>query len=393
MHSCNHRRVRQTGLSLIELMIGIALGLLLTAGILQLFIGTKNTYSAQDGVSKMQESARFGAEFLNTEMRMAALRSLCYDYYGSDFMNITNHLTQNGQLLYSSAIGVWGWDYDGTGDGDTYTLPADLDPSTEARSNWTAGASVGQLPAELQGMVVPGSDVLLIKRVTPLANWVATSGGTSNTIPLVQSDPASGVNNDGVDPDDWKNDLVLVTNCQNGDLFVNTSDSANVLNSSGGVSDLPDGSLIDTLSNDGTALGAYGQSAQVYRFNSTLFFIGQRAAGGPTSLYRANVGAEGDVQELVENVESMQVLFGITDDPDVRDQVSDYVTADEVSDWSLVLSARIGLLMRAPGNGHGAVARSLEVNGLTVDEPSDGAQRTVFVMDSTPRNLVRIYPY
>ncbi len=383
---------RQKGLSLIEVLVGMALGLLLTAGILQLFFGTKSTYTAQDGISKIQESSRFAAEFLGTEMRIGGLRSLCYDYFGGDALQITNHLNVGGQLLYSANSGVWGWEYTGTADGDTYELPEDLDPSTEPLTNWAAADGVGQLPAELQGLVVPGSDVLLIKRITQAANWTAAaSGGTATTIPIELLDATIPVNTDGSGM--AQGDLTLVTNCRVGDLFVNTSAAANVLSSNGGVT-LPADSVINALSNDAVALGAYGQSAQIYRYNSSLFYIGRRDDGSPPSLFKVNLGVGGVPQELVENVESMQVLFGITNNADVRDQVAAYVAADAVPAWDRVLTVRIGLLVRSPANADpGAVARSLDVNEVTIDVPADRMLRSVFVMDSTPRNLVRVYPY
>ena len=50
---------RQSGLSLVELMIAITLSLLLIAGVLQIFLSSKQTYSTNNALSRVQESGRF----------------------------------------------------------------------------------------------------------------------------------------------------------------------------------------------------------------------------------------------------------------------------------------------------------------------------------------------
>jgi len=52
------------GLSLIELLVAITLGLLLTAGMIQLFNSSKVTFQANDGIARVQENGRFALELL-----------------------------------------------------------------------------------------------------------------------------------------------------------------------------------------------------------------------------------------------------------------------------------------------------------------------------------------
>lgn len=65
----------QTGLSLVELMISITLGLLITAGVISIFVGNRQGFRAQDSASHMQESARYTIHYLTTLIRMADLWS------------------------------------------------------------------------------------------------------------------------------------------------------------------------------------------------------------------------------------------------------------------------------------------------------------------------------
>jgi type IV pilus assembly protein PilW len=62
---------RQRGLSLIELMIAITLGLVLMTGVIQVFLSSKNVFSTQQAVSRIQETGRLAIEFISRDTRMA----------------------------------------------------------------------------------------------------------------------------------------------------------------------------------------------------------------------------------------------------------------------------------------------------------------------------------
>ncbi len=62
-------RSSTTGFSLVELMIAMMLGLFLMAGVIQLFIGSSQTYSVVTSQSQSQESGRFGLFFLTRSLR------------------------------------------------------------------------------------------------------------------------------------------------------------------------------------------------------------------------------------------------------------------------------------------------------------------------------------
>lgn len=62
---------RQNGLSLVELMIAITLGLILMTGVIQLFISSRESFQAQQSTSGIQESGRLASEFINRDLRMA----------------------------------------------------------------------------------------------------------------------------------------------------------------------------------------------------------------------------------------------------------------------------------------------------------------------------------
>jgi len=63
----------QAGMSLVELMIGIALGLLVIAGAISIFVSSKQGFRAQDSAAQMQENARYSINYLAQLIRSADL--------------------------------------------------------------------------------------------------------------------------------------------------------------------------------------------------------------------------------------------------------------------------------------------------------------------------------
>lgn len=61
----------QQGYTLIELMVALALGLLISAAAIQLFITSQTTFNLQQGGADVQDSSIFGLELLSRNARMA----------------------------------------------------------------------------------------------------------------------------------------------------------------------------------------------------------------------------------------------------------------------------------------------------------------------------------
>ncbi|MBL8296851.1 MAG: prepilin-type N-terminal cleavage/methylation domain-containing protein [Rhodanobacteraceae bacterium] len=65
------QRNRQSGLSLIELMVAMILGLLVSAGIVALFMATNRSSSTQNALGRVQENGRFATGRIEADLRMA----------------------------------------------------------------------------------------------------------------------------------------------------------------------------------------------------------------------------------------------------------------------------------------------------------------------------------
>jgi prepilin-type N-terminal cleavage/methylation domain-containing protein len=85
---------RQRGLSLIELMIGIALSLLILTAVLYAFAGSRASYRHLTSFSAVQESGRIALELLNRDIRMA----------GNSGCGNVNYLDHRSPIIFSNDI-------------------------------------------------------------------------------------------------------------------------------------------------------------------------------------------------------------------------------------------------------------------------------------------------
>jgi len=65
------RHSSQVGMTLVELMIGMLIGLFLMGGLMKVFDDSKRGYQYQAGLSLIQEQGRFAMEFLTINLRVA----------------------------------------------------------------------------------------------------------------------------------------------------------------------------------------------------------------------------------------------------------------------------------------------------------------------------------
>lgn len=62
---------KESGLTIVEILVALVLGLFLTTGILSVYLGSKQTYRAMEAVSRSQENGRYAFDLLGRTVRMA----------------------------------------------------------------------------------------------------------------------------------------------------------------------------------------------------------------------------------------------------------------------------------------------------------------------------------
>jgi len=287
---------RQSGYSMVELMVAIAVGLFLTAGIVQIFVANKQTYRAADASARIQENARFALEILARDIRMAG-----YLGCAATALEIDNNLSDTSSFLYDLETAAGGFE-------------------STSSTGWTPSLDASITSA------LGGSDVMAIRGVFP--NQVAVTG-TCPAATLVVGN-AGGLT---------QGDIAIVGNCGAATIFQITGLSGTtVAHATGGSSPgNADANLAACFAGNG-ALG---------RLSTRAFYIRANPAGVP-SLYRTDIsGTNTATVELVEGIENMQVLYGV--DTGGGDPVSanQYVPANSVADWDDVVSVRIELTLQS----------------------------------------------
>jgi type IV pilus assembly protein PilW len=96
------------GVTLVELMIALALGLIVAGAAMSLFLSTRQTYIASESLARIQENSRVAFELMARDLREAASNSC-----GGDLSAATNVLNAPASHWYTDAsAGIRG--YDGT---------------------------------------------------------------------------------------------------------------------------------------------------------------------------------------------------------------------------------------------------------------------------------------
>ena len=275
----------QRGFSMIELMVAITLGFIMLAAIGYLYLGSRQSFRTTDSMSRIQENARYALQTIAQNVRMAGYVG-CGNLQAMEVTTIANPPV----TVLSPSTAITGLD------------------------NSAAAAAYG-------GRTRPSGDVVSIMG--------AFGGGMNPTgaLPPTAATMPINANTYGFK----QNDVLMVSNCVNADIFQVT----NTLTGTGPVT------LTHASSNNtGNRVGTYGPNDIVLKMEQYTYFIGTNPSGG-RSLYRTSL-REGTV-ELADNVWDMQIQYGV--DANGDGTVDSYSTATAVTNWALVISARISLLM------------------------------------------------
>lgn len=364
------------GLSLVELLIAMVLGLTLAAGVGQVYVGNNQTQRDQEAHMRMQENGRFAMHFLGRELRMAGYLGCAA---GLDPGNMVNAL-DGSPPSFQPDRGIQGWEADhgsGTAPGDIFNNVDDRPLENTSSGNWdtTAGNQLDNVDA------LPGSDIVRIWGTSPgTASITDIPGQGANTV--VESDITNIA--DG--------DVLLLSDCERAEWV----QACNVNVVSGQMrSALSQGCSPGNNVPQGSTISAGGE---LVKLEGTMFYISKRGgdASNPPALFRRQLDDQagmGTPEELVEGIESIQILYGLNADNDSQQSVDAWVTADQVPDWGRVISARISVLVQSIEDNLAPAPQPYRFNGVLYDGaagngalPDDQRYRRVFTSTITLRN-------
>lgn len=363
------------GFSLVEIMVALAAGLLLSAGIMQVYLGVKQTYNAQEQLARLQENGRYALDIMSNDIRMAG--SIGCRSRPKELNNTLNNPTD---LYFDFFHRLVGYEATGTGPGNTYQIAKTYPSPSSAAGGWLP--QIPDAAPQVKGNVIAGTDIIAARGRIGQSVELQALTATQLTVAF---DP---IRDHGFGIQDSANDvgkLAMATDCQQtawifqvtgingaaGSLTLSHAAGSNPGNAKTTWTGTTHTSSLDHPYPFGAP------PAEVSEVATIVYFVGQRtpSATDPTpgpSLYR-RVGTD-NAQELVEGVESLQVLYGWKSGTDTLQ----YVTADAVGDWNEVASVRIGLLLRTVDEvGTAKDATVYTVNDTRIDPVDDRRLRRV----------------
>lgn len=351
------RHSKYTGYTLIELLIALTIGAFLVGGILQLYVGSKKSYSTQQALTELQEVGRFSLNMMVRDIRLAG------------FMGCGNAAT----VINTLNNGAVNWEYD----------------AATSIVGFEAGST---FPADFSGLALAGTDALTITRAIPEDRYVVQSHSPATA--TITLDAAHDIQ---------AGEVLAITDCLNTAIFQQTNANAGntattIVNASGAGS--PGnctqglGEPLDCSTATGTSY-QYDEDSFVLRLMSRAYYVGT-GASGRSALFRMTLGANGSLGtpvEIADGVVDMELVYGV--DTDFDGSIDAYQRANAIStaNWANVLSVQINLLMestddRVADNPQSYVLFDGTTGSLTPVTPTDRRLRRVYSSTTTIRNRV-----
>lgn len=400
---------RKVGFSLVELLVAVALGLLLTIAMAYAYLNSKIAFSRQQQLSSIQQSVRIAFEYLSSDARMVGHLG-CFtgspttpNCSSGAFCNL---LPTTG-IATNFGVGIEGYEYKNSQAGKL-TLASNAPADDADASNWetnVASGAVNTIPlATIAGTgLTPGSDVLVIRTASgrPVRLAANANVGLNQTTLSIEttSDQSAKCSGGAVSKVSGfcANSYGLVASCTRARVFQVDTITA-------GAAPAP--STLTIKGNMGNDPPYSTAGTEVFPVQTIAYYVKRSSNGTSTSLYRRVFDGDngsGSEQELLEGVETLQVTYGTDTSTTPDGAVDQYVAAkgatstvgDSVTDWSRVVAVRMSLLIRStvPVESDVKLPPSGIVNGVAVTYPNTGPRfdRRVFTTTVAVRNKIAYF--
>lgn len=408
----------QRGMTLIELMVALAVSSVMLLGIGNIYVSSKSSYILHDEFARLQENGRFALETLSQAIRDAGDTGCS----AGDLANVTNTLKITNDLAWNLTTGLAGFEFTGTGPGNTYPGSGNLAEKPVAASSYGGWAMPAGLninydiaASGLATVIIPGSDILIVRTTTGSGVDVIQNNDAANVFVRLTSTVVNGCPNSPTTQEKLSGicngDILVISDCEKSRIFqatdlqkigaCGTSPAClMILHSKAGT--VPPGNSISSWKGAGSSKNinkSFTPGSEILTIKTFTFFIG-RGINGPALFRMENANTP---QELVEGIESMQVLYGVDSTGDkVADQ---YFPANTVPDidgdpdtvFDGVVSARISLLVRTVKEmpnlkRTAAMVKNMPLfntaaaTDITIKPPIDGRLRKVYSTTVKARN-------
>ncbi len=116
---------RVRGFSMVELMVAITLALIVTTGVISVFVGSRSAYQATSGTAELTDGGRFALNFISNSVRSAGYMACTTASHMQGILNA------GSVLQYGFNETLSGYEAVGTGLGTAYAVAA---PAGRGRS-------------------------------------------------------------------------------------------------------------------------------------------------------------------------------------------------------------------------------------------------------------------
>jgi type IV pilus assembly protein PilW len=318
---------RNSGFTLVELMIAMMLGLFLIGGVISVFLSNRQVYRQNDNLARMQESARYAFEVIARDIREVG-GTPC----GSN-LPTANVLNDPDTVVWWAK---WGDGIHGYEDDETL-------PAKETATNPEVTKRVAGTDAFIIQNADGNPDVRIVSHVPTSATFDVNT------------------NNHGIDT----NDILMVCGFEQAAIFqvTNAQDgiNSNIVHNTGTSSpgNCSKGLGYPTLcSNPGNSY-PFQDGNLLTKLAANAWYIGFNGRDSGRSLYRIRSSSDGNqTEEIAEGVSNMQIVYLESATGSLS---ASYVDADSITDWSSVVAVRIEFTLvslETVGVGNSALSRT-----------------------------------
>lgn len=333
------RRAAQRGMSLMELMVGLAIGVVLTLGMFTMIVSTSQSFRMNDDFSRMQENAATAFRYLGDSLRQAG-------FYGNGQDATSMSIPGGSPVTTTTDCGsAANWSR-----GTMQDFALDFATPIRAYMNYTPLTVHADFPCIQQvnfatgpaGMANP-NPILVTRGASGFRIcWAIVAAGAANASPA-----CSGTVSLLTNQNSYATSIYVQADPYNGIAFYGADYAA--------------------LRASPTALKySNGIDMEMFEYRAHVYYVRpcSRPAGGATNCTGANdddghpiptlvrqelVGSAMQEVPLVEGIEFIDYRFGI--DTTGGDGVADTYVGNilNIPDWAQVVSVKVTLLVRSPG--------------------------------------------
>jgi type IV pilus assembly protein PilW len=318
------RRAKELGLSIVELMVAILIGLIILAGVVQVVVTSKTSFLGQEEMSFIQENARYALDLIGRDLQNAG-------YIGCG--------GNSADIAYVSKVNATSKEFIGVG----------LIKGYEGESR-----SVDAYPASYKGEVRP----ILSPGTTTVIDYpdsLIVSGGSGRPVPI-KSQSGSIFTVDSHYFSKNQNIVIVAEDCRRAAIvrlgenltgtqfsFTNSSVCSTFVKPQ-----LDSDYMCDHECNCSGEISnqLFLPGSVAFSFDTHAYYVANSGVLPDVPALKRKVlrGGDGVEEELALGVEDLEFLYGVLDGNNLRYKKASEVGSDE---WNKVVSVQVSLLMRS----------------------------------------------